>query len=195
MAHYQNAAATTSNSALIGGFTLYTGATVGVATTNLGLGRNINITENLTTYTSQADNGIDPAHGVSRHTATITFELLEFYIPNIDAVRGTGFDTDTNPSVGTYITGGSVQALSTGGFSELTARAYKFTNYKLVSAATVETAIVFYKAYLNAGMAMTFKSDNDDDPINVYPVTLEAICDSSRAAGDQLYKIETEIGA
>ncbi len=194
MAYYQNTSATTANSVVIGGFKLERAASALGTFVNLGLGRNLTLTENLSMYTTQADNGIDPIKGVARHTATITFELLEWFLPNFDKVRGTGFDLDTNPSVGTYVTGGSVQSLTTGGFTELSASAFKFSNAKLVSAATVETVLVVHKGYLGAGMAWSANSDNNEDPINVYPVTIEAICDSSRTTGDQLYAIETEIG-
>lgn len=194
MAYYQNTGTvTTSGSIVMGGFKLEYAATAAASYTNLGIGRNLVITENLTMWNAQADNGPDPIRGVSRHTATIAFELLEWYLPSWDKARGTGFDLDTAPSVGTYITGGSVQSLSTGGNTALTRSAFKFSNAKLVSGATVETAIVFYKAYLNAGMTLTLKSDNDEDPINVAPFTLEAECDTDRSAGDQLMVIETEV--
>lgn len=194
MAHYQNTGLATANSLIVGGFKLEVAATVAASYTNVGLGRGMVMTENIGKYSVQADNGPDPIYGVADQTATLSFELLEWYLPSWDKVRGTGFDTDSNPSVGTYITGGSVQSLSTGGKTELTALAAKFTNTKLVSGATVETVVVFYKAYLDAGLTITAKSDNDEDPVNVVPFTLEAVCDTSRTAGDQLFVIETEVG-
>ena len=198
LGHYQNTGLATANSLIFGGFRMDVAGTAGAlvaaaSCTNVGLGRNLSITENIGKYTCQADNGPDPAKGVATHTMTISFELLEWYGPTMDKIRGTGFDSESNPSVGTYMTG-SAQVLTTGGFTELNSTAFKFTNRKLVSAATVETVIVVYKAYLDAGMVLTAKSDNDEDPINVYPVTLEAVLDTSRSAGDQLYIIETEIG-
>ena len=194
MAYYQNTALATANSIITGGWKIECAATVAATYTNMGLARNLVITENMTMYDAQADNGPDPIKGVSDHTLTISFELLEWYMASWDKARGTGFDTEGNPSVGTYVTGGSVQTLSTGGFTELNMRAWKFSNAKLVSAATMETVIVVYKAYLAGGTTLTMRSDNDTDPVNVFPVTLEAICDTSRSAGDQLFIIESEVG-
>ena len=190
---YQTTQAT-ANSLLIGSFKLEVASSVAGVYTNVGIGRGFRFAENITPYSVQADNGPDPIDGVSRQTATLEFEMMEFYIPTIDAIRGTGLDLDGTASVGTWVTGGSVRTLSTGGLSALNDRVFKFTNIKLVSGATVETVIVFYKSHITKGLEIASKSDNDEDPVNVYPFAAEAKLDTSRTAGDQLYKIETEIG-
>jgi len=178
---------------MIGSFKLEVATSASATYTNVGLARGFSMTENITPYSVQADNGPDPIFGVSRQTATVEFEMMEFYLPTIDIIRGTGLDLDTH-TTGTYITS-TCRMLSTGGLTELNDRAWKFTNYKLVSAATVETAIVFYKAHVTSGIQINSKSDNDEDPVAVYPMKIEAVSDTSLAAGAQLFKIETEIGA
>jgi hypothetical protein len=197
MAHYQNTGLTNAGTLLQGGFAIYVAATAGTLAgaggTNFGLGDGPVITENIENFSVQAGNGPDPLEGVAEQSVTITFNTLEFYIPTWDTVRGQELDTVGTASVGTYVTGGSVHTISTGGFTELGTCALKFVNTKLVSGATVETAIVFYKCNLTQGLSFTAKSDNDDDPVMVIPWTLEAKLDTSRTAGDQLYIIETEM--
>jgi len=193
MPSYQNTDLATTGSLMLGSFKLEVAASAAATYTNIGIGRGFSITENISPYSVQADNGPDPIFGVSRQTATIEFEMMEFYLPTLDAIRGTGLDVDTH-TTGTYVTS-TCRILTTGGLSELNDRTYKFTNHKLVSGATVETLIMFYKAHVTGGLQISAKSDNDEDPVNVYPQTLEAVMDTTRTAGDQLYRIETEIGA
>lgn len=66
---------------------------------NIGLGRSFNITENVTPFNIQADNGPDPIEGVAEHELAISFEMLEFYLPNLNWIRG-GIDTLTAVSAG-----------------------------------------------------------------------------------------------
>lgn len=197
MAHYQNTGLTQAGTLLQGGWAMYVAATagtlVGTGGTNLGAGNGPTITENIENFTVQAGNAPDPLEGVAEQTVTINFETLEFYTPNMNIIRGDELDTAGTASVGTYITSGSVHTISTGGFTELGTCALKFTNNKLVSGATVETNIVFYKCSVTQGLTFTAKSDNDDDPVMVIPWTIEARIDTSRTAGDQLYIIETEM--
>ena len=193
MPSYQNTGLATTGSLMMGSVKVEVAASALGTYTNLGLARGVSITENIVPYAVQADNGPDPIHGISRQTATVEFEMMEFYLPTLDILRGTGLDLD-NHTTGTYLTT-TCRILTTGGLSELNDRAVKFTNHKLVSAATVETVIVFYKAHITSGLQIALKSDNDEDPVNVYPQTLEAVMDTERAAGDQLYIIESEIGA
>jgi len=197
MPHYQNTGLTQGNTLLQGGWAMYVAATAGTLAgtggTNMGLGNFTGMTENIGAYTVQAGNGPDPLEGVADQTVTVTFETLEFYLPTYNVIRGDELDTSGTASVGTYVTGGSVLTLSTGGFTQIGQCALKFTNSKLVSGATVETAIVFYKCFLNQGLSFTPKGDNDEDPVTVIPWTLTAKVDTARTAGDQLYKIETEL--
>jgi len=192
MAEYQNTGLTASGTTVIGSALVKVAATPNALSsgTNIGLCRNIVLTENITPYTTQADNGPDPLEGVSEHTATITFDLLEFHPPTFDEIRGGDLDTEVTSTAGSYITG-TVNTISTGGLTALTDKSYLFQNVKTVSGATVETVIVVYKAHLNAGMAFNFQSDNSDDPLLAVPCTLEAVCDTTRTKGDQLFLIET----
>lgn len=192
---YQNTAMTKANTGLLGGFILYSATTVGASWTNIGLGRAFSITENISPYNSQANNGPDPVEGVARQTATITFELLEYYPPTFDNLRGGSLDTEATSTTPSYIATASANTISTGGKTEIAPVAFKFINRKLVSGATVETAVVIYRAFLRSGgFSFTSVSDNAEDPITVWPWTFETKCDSTRTVGDQLMKVETHMG-
>jgi len=198
MPHYQNTGLTNAGTLLQGGWAMYVAATAGslaaASGTNIGLGNLTGVTENIENFTVQAGNGPDPLEGLADQTVTVTFDTIEFYPSNFNVIRGDEIDTYGTASVGTYVTGGSVFTISTGGFTEIGQCALKFVNHKLVSGATVETVIIFYKCFLNQGLSFTPKSDNDEDPVTVIPWTLTAKVDTARTAGDQLYKIETELG-
>jgi len=193
---FQNTAMSVANTQLIGGFQLFYATTAGGSWTNLGLGRGFTFTEEITKYNSQANNGPDPLEGVAKQEAVATFELIEWYPPSWDAMRGGLLDIENASSVSTYISGTpTANVFSTGGLQELAAKAYKFVNTKKVSASTVQTIIVLYKAYIDSGLAFTSVSDNAEDPITIISHTIRAKCDTGRAAGDQLLHFETQMGA
>jgi len=161
---------------------------------NIGIGQVTGWTENITPFSTQAGNAADPIEGVAEHTLTLTFELMEMYLPTFDTLRGGDLDTQTNPSAGTYITGGCVQSLATGGKTVLTDVAMLLHNTKIVSDATVETMIVCYKGTIQGGLALTTKSDNDEDPIGIWAFEMKFTLETGRTRGDQLVVIETEMG-
>ena len=197
MPHYQNTGITNANSLLQGGWKMEVAASAGnlvASSTNIGVGNLISFTENLVPYAVQAGNAPDPLTGVATHTVTINFETLEFWPPTFDAIRGGGLDTENAATAGTYVAG-TANVISTGGLSVLTNKAYRFLNTKLVSSATVQTAIVVYKGYAEQGISFTAKGDNDEDPVTVIPWVITGKLDTARTAGDQLFIIEAEGGA
>ncbi len=197
MAHYQTTMQQ-SGTLLQGNALIKVAASAGTLVAsgvNVGIGQFTGFTENITPFTVQAGNAADPIEGISEHTLTVTFDLLEFYLPTFDTLRGGNLDLQTNPSVGTYITGGSVQSFSTGGLTELTAIALMIHNTKIVSSATVETIFVGYKGTIDQGITFTPKSDNDEDPIAVFSWAVTFELDTGRTSGDQLYIVETEMAA
>ncbi len=201
LGHYQQTALAVSGTTLLGGFQLGIAATAGIfaagsMATILGIGNLTNFTENPEMTTTQAGNSNEPDKAVANHTLTIEFELLEFYPPNWNTIRGGSLDTENTATAATYLTGGTgtTNVFSTGGLSAIDAKAFKFLNSKLIAGTTVETALVVYKARIEAGMIITPKSDHDTDPVTVLPFTLTGELDTSRTAGDQLYIVESELG-
>jgi hypothetical protein len=90
------------------------------------------------------------------------------------------------------LTSSSTTVLSTlvaGGATTLTPRAFRFTNTAIIGGATIQTIITVYKATLASGLALTTKSDNDTDPVNVMPLQIRAKLDSTKTVGNQLYNI------
>ena len=216
LGHYQQTSLTVTAATLTGGWKMATALTSGVfegatafgsGATILGIGNLTGFTENIELTTTQAGNSNMPEKVVAVHGATITFELMEFYLPTIAEIRGGSANSlDTSsvaPTASTYLTGvggagagsaGTVTTLSTGGLNEIDEAAYAFYNVKMEAGATVETIIVIHKARISAGLNFTPKTDHDTDPVTVFPFTLEAELDTAQTAGNQLYFIESELG-
>jgi len=213
LGHYQQTDLTITGCTLIGGWKMATAPTSGVfegatafgsGATILGIGNLTGFTENIEMTTTQAGNSNMPEKVVANHSATITFELLEFYLPTFDEIRGGSLDTENQATASTYLTGvggagagsaGTVNTISTGGLNAIDEAAFAFYNVRMEAGATVETIIVIHKARISAGLTFTPKTDHDTDPVTVFPFTLEAELDTSQTAGNQLYVIETELGA
>lgn len=197
---YQETSLTNAGSLLEGGFRMGTAGTAGVFAggsigTVLGIGNLTGWTENIEKTTTQAGNSDQPDVRVANQSVTITFDMLEFWPPSWDAIRGTGLDTENSPTASTYIGGlGTANTITSGGLNTLTGKAFAFENTTVVSNATAVTVLIVYLARIEAGLAFTPKTDHDTDPIMVTPITLTAELDTSRTAGDQLWVIETELG-
>lgn len=209
LGHYQQSTAVTSGSTLLGGWAMAVAGTAGTAVgeataglfegfetfgsdqTILGLGNMTGFTENIEKTTMQAGNSSEPDNGVANHTATITFETLEFHPPNWDIIRGGNLDV---PSTVESFLGGSAYVFSTGGLAVIDKKAFAFYNTKLIAGITVATIIVVYAARIEAGMVFTPKSDHDTDPVMVIPFTITAELATDRTVGEQLFRIETDIG-
>ena len=198
LGHYQQTSETIANSLLMGGFRMGYAASaaafVASVGTVLGIGNLTGFTENVELMTTQAGNSNKPDKKIVKQTVTVTFELLEFSTPKFAAIRGGSADTSATTS-STYI-GGTPTAniFSTGGLRNLTDVAFCFENTTKVGTTTTTTILVVYKAKMEQGLAFTPKSDNDTDPAMVIPFTVTGECDTARTAGDQLYKIESQLG-
>ena len=183
------------------------GVTFGSGCTILGIGNLTGFTENIEMSTTQAGNSNMPEKVIAVHGATITLELMEFYLPSFLIVRGNSADVgyaSGSLSASTYLaavggagagSGGTVCTFSTGGLNTVNEMAFAFYNVRMEAGATVETILVIHKARISQGLTWTPKTDHDTDPVTVFPFTLEAELDTSQTAGNQLYAIETELGA
>lgn len=200
LGHYQQTSLTNTGTLLQGGFRLgvaasaasFAGGSVG---TVLGIGNLTGVTEDLEFTTTQAGNSNMPNKKVANHTITVNFELLEFWPPSFDEIRGGSLDTENEATASTYINGaGTSNVISSGGLNTLTDKAFCFENTTEVSGGTAVTILVIYKAKIEQGLSFTPKSDHDTDPAMVIPFVIKGELDTSRTAGDQLYIIESELG-
>lgn len=135
-------------------------------------------------YDVQAGNAPDPIEGIARETVTIDCELIEFDLSVMSALSS---GLITSASTGTVMT------VYAGGNSTLTPRAFKLTNTRMVSSATKQTILTVFNATIDAGPAITWKSDNDADPVGVMAFTITGEIDSTRSVGTQLYTLTKTI--
>ena len=201
LGHFQQTSLTNAGTLLQGGFRLGVSASAagfagGSLGTVLGIGNLTSIQENIEKTTTQAGNSDQPEKLVAVHTITVNFELLEFWPPTFDAIRGGNLDTENAATAATYISGTpTANTFSTGGLNVLTEKAFVFENKTMVAGATAVTVLIIYSATIEQGLAFTAKTDHDSDPAMVMPFTLTGQLETSRAAGDQLFIIESELGA
>ncbi len=201
LGRYQQTSLSNAGTVLQGGFRMGVAGTAGVFAggslgTILGIGNLTGLTENIEKTTTQAGNSDQPDAQVANHTMTITFDLLEFWPPSFDLIRGGSLDSENAATTATYLTGGtaSTNVLSTGGLSTIAGKAFAFENTTYVDGATTQTILIAYLARIEAGMVFTPKTDHDTDPVMVTPFTLMAELDTGRTPGDQLFIIESELG-
>ena len=198
LGRYQQTSLTNAGTVLQGGFRMGVAGTAGVfesgsVGTVLGIGNLTGLTENIEKTTTQAGNSDQPDAQVATHTLTITFDLLEYWPPSFDEIRGGSLDSENSATAGTYISG-TVNVISTGGLSTIAGKAFIFENTTYVEGATAVTVLIAYLARIEAGMVFTPKTDHDTDPVMVMPFTLTAELDTGRTAGDQLFITESELG-
>jgi len=153
---------------------------------NLGAGIVNSFNHNITKYDVQAGNSPDPIEGISGETFTVDMELIEYDASVLAAISCGGVTADTTSS-------STQSVLKAGGNTELTPRAYKLTNRRLVSGATKETVVMVFKATMDTGLQFTAKSDNDTDPIQTMAVTITAKLDSTLSVGSQLFTVTKPI--
>ena len=80
--------------------------------------------------------------------------------------------------------------LSSGGKNTVSARVVRLTN---TNAAGKKFEITVYAAKNQGGIELALPADDGDEPLKP-TITLKGICDTTRAAGDQLFKIVDEQG-
>lgn len=137
-------------------------------------------------YDVQAGNAPDPISGVASETCTVAFEMIEYDASVLNVIFGGMLNVSTSSSVQTIHAGGNAD-------NTISERAFRFTNTRTISSATIETILTVYYATPDAGPSFQWKSDNDADPIMVMPMTITGKPDTSRAAGQQLYKITHDV--
>jgi hypothetical protein len=179
MANYQNSSVTSSK-LILGNYKLESAATAGGTYVNLGAGQLTGFTHTPTFYDTQAGNAPDPVEGVADEEATFDLELIEYDASVLSAIS-CGLLTSSSTT--------TLSTLNAGGATTLTPRAFRFTNTAIINGTTNQTIITVYKATLASGLALTTKSDNDTDPVNIMPLQIRAKLDSTRTAGSQLFNI------
>lgn len=163
---YQNSTVTDAKIE-VGNYAIYVaasaGTTAGGAWVNLGAGMVSSVSWSPEMFTTQAGNAVDPIEGISRETATIDMELIEYDGSAFSLLTGGGMAGTS----GSVTVGGQTTAL--------TARGMKLINTrKLATGSTQTTTFVFNNCFLNSGWSMSPKSDNDIDPVNVYSFSITA---------------------
>jgi len=157
-------------------------SSVASACDNLGAGILNSFTHTPTFYDVQAGNAPDPIEGIADEVCEATGELIELGVAKFASAWGGILTTATAITT-------TLAVLSAGGKTAQTPKTYLFTNRRVVNSASVETNIVIWKGYMKVGFAANFKSDNDADPITVYPFTIEGVIDGTRTAGNQLFAV------
>ena len=164
---YQNSTVTDAKIE-VGNYAIYVAVTAGTtalsaAWINLGAGMVTGFSYNPENFTTQSGNSVDPIDGISRETATVDFELIEYDGSSFSILSG-GAMVGTSGSI---TVGGQT--------TTLTARGLKLVNTrKLVSGSVQTTTIVLNRCYIDGGWSMSPKSDNDADPVNVYTFSVMA---------------------
>jgi len=185
---YQNTGLNDSKNLVIGNYKIETSvyASAGGSHTwvNVGAGMVNSFNHQIEKYDVQAGNAPDPIKGISRETFKISLELIELDLSVMAAISCGGLS---------YTSGASVLTASGGGAAELTPIAFRLTNRRLISSVTKETIIIVPYATIDNGLAVTAKSDNDANPINVYPVEITGDIDGTRTVGSQLYTITRDV--
>lgn len=180
MALHQNTSVDTTK-LILGNYKIESASSSGATYVNLGAGIVSKFGHNITKYDTQAGNAPDPVEGVSDETFTVEGEMIEFDASVMAAISGGAITKTTGASGVTIINGG--------GNTTISERAFRLTNYRLISGVTHSTVVVVYKATLDNGVQFTAKSDNDADPVNVMAFSLTGKLDSTLSAGSQLFSI------
>ena len=195
MALYQNSTVT-SDLLVIGNYkiqvtSVFSGLTSAVTIvastfTNLGAGMVSSFQHDVSMIDVQAGNAPDPLTGVALETVTVSGELIEFKSDNW-VIAWNGLVTAQTAYTS------NLSFLNAGGAATLTPRCYMLTNRHYNSSGTsCLTHIIIYRGYMTKGIGVTMKSDNDADPINVFPFEIKGEIDATRTRGDQLYSIYRE---
>ena len=162
----------------------YAVTTVGGSYINVGAGRVTAWNHAITKYDTQAGNAPEPIEGIADETMTVDYELIEFDTSVISAILCGATASSTSSSV---------QTIHAGGNQVLTTKPFRWTNTRYNAAGvTVQTILVVYKGLPTDGPQISFKDDNDTDPIAVVSGSIVAKLDASRTKGQQLYYMTTE---
>jgi len=177
-------ASTDTDKLIIGNAQMEVAASAAATFVDLGAGIVNNWNHNIVKYDTQAGNAPDPLEGVSDETIEVEFEMIEFDASVLNVMHGGAIASSTSSSV---------QTIHAGGYTTISERAFRFTNTRLISSATVQTILTVYKATLETGPQFTLKSDNDADPIMIMPCKIIGKIDGTRAVGQQLYSLTHDL--
>lgn len=189
MPTFQTTAAVAPRSVISGSGKVEVSATSSFTTsdgnfTSLGLVTGIQFTENISQSEIQADNGEAIRPAVGDHGATLAFNMLEFYPPTLNLMRG-GIDTLTSTTSPreTYF-------LQVGGKSKIASRCWRITNKILADdgATFLNRQLYIRSGTIASGLDMAFQDDKADDPGLKAPVTIDCRLDTSVDTSEgQLY--------
>lgn len=172
MSAYQTSA--NKNAFLMGSCRMYVPSSSG-GYVNLGSARGVKITEAWETYEVEPDNTPTVIIGVKNQTITVEGNLLELNLQKLARMRG-GLDSFSTATF-TFDSGGNVT---------VTPQAFYLVNASASSSQTI-TATIYYAA-VTEGMTIPFPSDHKTDAAEI-PFKLKGVCQSTKAAGQQLYSI------
>ena len=150
--------------------------------TDLGAMRGIVFAETWDKVTVTSDNAGIIRELIKNHFATLSGNLMELDLANLNTIRG-GIDTYTP-------TAGVSESLKSGGLTQLTAIQARVTNE---NEAGEQFRITLYKATNNKGIELSFQPDDADDP-NMISIEIKGSCDTDLTAGEQLFEIYNEQG-
>tara|TARA_Y100000310_G_scaffold283978_1_gene306341 strand:+ start:952 stop:1518 length:567 start_codon:yes stop_codon:yes gene_type:complete len=183
---YQNSSVN-SEKLILGNCKVEVAASDGATYVNLGAGMVNSFTHEPTMYDSQAGNAPAPIKGVADEVIRLDVEMIEYDASVMNTIWGGLFTMSVSSSVQTIHAGGEAD-------STVSERAFRCTNTRYDSnSSTVETILIVYFGTPDQGPSFTFKSDNDTDPIAVMPLAVTGTPDTTRAAGQQLYKITHDV--
>lgn len=180
MPTYQNASVN-SNQLILGNYKIETASSSAGSYVNLGAGQLTAFQHNFTNSDIQAGNAVDPIEFIAEENVTIAFELMEYKASAMSAMMGGLTETTSISTTSTTI--------RAGGAVELTPRAFKLTNKRMIGTTTVNTVITIFNANIENGMTLVPKSDNDGNPVNVFQFTVKGDNLASLSAGAQLFQI------
>jgi len=166
---------------IIGNYTVEVAASAAATFVNVGAGILNSFNHNTTPYDAQAGNAPDPIEGIANEVCVADMEMIEYDSSVISIIQGGLIASSTSSSVETIHAGGYAD-------TTITPKAWRLTNTRTISGATIQSIITVYYATPDAGPQWSFKSDNDTDPVAVMPLSITGKLETSRAPGDQLYK-------
>jgi hypothetical protein len=139
---------------------------------------------------------ISAATDAAGTTAVLNTDYIKYLDPDgytcVARVSTSTVITDGDSIKVTYAyTPNASKSMSTGGLSTIADRYIRVTN---VNAAGKKFQIDIYKAKAKGGLDFSYTADDGDEPLKP-KIEIEGVYDTSRTAGDQLFKITDEQGA
>ena len=166
---------------ILGNYAVSTSATSGGTYVDLGPGMLTSFDHQFSNSNIQAGNSVDPLEYIATESLMFSVDMIEYEASVMSAIMGGLTNTASITSEGS--------TLRAGGASTLTKRAFKMVNTNHKGDTSVVTTITVYKAAVEKGMTLGVKSDNDENPINVFTFNFKGENDASLSAGSQMFTI------